>query len=191
MASSTPHPVRRNPLVVALLSALTLLLMLVPVAAAQAHDVLEGTTPANGSTVTSIPATIGMTFNNTPEAIGSEIFIKDAGGTNWASGPVDIIDNHVTQAVKPGAPAGKYTVEWRVVSSDSHPIEGTFTFTVTGKGGSSGAASPVQAQNGAAGQAAQGGGFPWGLVGGGAGTLALAVALAIYAKRRLNHADRA
>ena len=42
---------------------------------------------------------------------------------------MSIVDNHVTQDVKPDAPSGKYTVVWRVVSSDGHPIEGTFTFT--------------------------------------------------------------
>src|SRR5699024_10824890 len=28
-------------------------------------------------------------------------------------------------------PAGEYSVDWRVVSADGHPISGEFTFTVT------------------------------------------------------------
>jgi hypothetical protein len=60
-------------------------------------------------------------------------------------GPAQL-PNHVAQAVKAGGPAGRYTVTWRVVSSDSHPIEGRFTFTVTGTAGASPSpTSPVSA----------------------------------------------
>lgn len=73
-----------------------------------------------------------MTFTNTPAGIGSEILIKDDTGTNWTTGPVGIVDHVLTQSIKSGAPAGKYTVQWRIVSSDSHPIEGAFSFTANG-----------------------------------------------------------
>ena len=112
-----------------LLTLATAALLMVPAAAAQAHDVLEATDPANGSTVRTVPAKIGLTFDHTPIAIGSVVRVEDATGTDQADGPVTIVDNHVTQAVKTDAPEGKYTVIWRVVSSDGHPIEGTFTFT--------------------------------------------------------------
>jgi copper resistance protein C len=111
-------------------------LLMIPAAAAQAHDVLEATDPANGSTVRTVPAKIGLTFDHTPIAIGTIVRVQDATGTDQADGPVAIVDNHVTQAVKTDAPNGKYTVIWRVVSSDGHPIEGTFTFTA-------GAANPT------------------------------------------------
>ncbi len=76
-----------------------------------------------------VPAKIGLIFDHTPIAIGSVVRVEDATGTDQADGPVVIVDNHVTQAVKADAPDGKYTVIWRVVSSDGHPIDGTFTFT--------------------------------------------------------------
>ena len=115
--------------VVALLGAV--LLTLGFAAPASAHDVLEGTTPKNGQKVGAAPEKVTLTFSNNPIAIGSEIVVKDASGTNWAEGGVDILDNVVTQKLKPGAPAGTYTVQWRVVSSDSHPIENTFSYVVT------------------------------------------------------------
>lgn len=108
-----------------------------PAAAAQAHDVLEATSPANGSTVAAVPDSVVLTYDHTPIAIGTEIQVKDASGTNEADGAATVVDNNVTQAIKPGAPAGKYAVVWRVVSSDSHPIEGTFTFTAKAAGGAS------------------------------------------------------
>ncbi|GHG59205.1 hypothetical protein GCM10012320_33220 [Sinomonas cellulolyticus] len=103
--------------------------LMLPAAAAQAHDVLEQTTPADGSTVQSVPASVVLTFDHTPIGIGTEIQVKDPAGTNQADGAPSIVDGNVTQPIKPGAPAGTYTVVWRVVSADSHPIEGTFTFT--------------------------------------------------------------
>ncbi len=125
---------RIGPLSRTLLAAFFLTAFMVPMAVAQAHDVLEATNPADGAIVSAVPAKISITFNHTPTAIGSKIQIKDSDGTNWASRPVDILDNVVTQDTKPGAPMGPYTVEWRIVSSDSHPIEGTFSFTANGTG---------------------------------------------------------
>jgi methionine-rich copper-binding protein CopC len=118
---------------------------MVPAAAAQAHDVLETTDPASGSTVRTVPAKIGLTFDHTPIAIGSVVRVEDTTGTDQADGPVVIVDNHVTQAVKADAPEGKYTVIWRVVSSDGHPIEGTFTFTADAANSTAGTATPAPA----------------------------------------------
>jgi methionine-rich copper-binding protein CopC len=124
-----------------------------PAAAAQAHDVLEATNPANGSTVAAVPDAVVLTYDHTPIAIGTEIQVKDASGTNQADGAATVVDNNVTQAIKPDAPAGKYTVVWRVVSSDSHPIEGTFTFTARAAGGgTSGAAATDGATSTTAGE---------------------------------------
>ena len=37
----------------------------------------------------------------------------------------------VVQDVQPSAPAGRYTVEWRLTSDDGHPVSGTLGFTAT------------------------------------------------------------
>ena len=101
------------------------------VAPASAHDAAESTSPASGATVAAPPEKVSVTFNKNPLALGSQMLVNDAAGTNWADGAVEIVDNVASQKLKPGAPAGAYTVVWRVVSSDSHPIEGNFTFTAT------------------------------------------------------------
>ncbi|UKA70250.1 copper resistance CopC family protein [Arthrobacter sp. FW306-06-A] len=186
-----------------LLTLATAAFLVLPSAAAQAHDALESSDPANGATIQSVPAKIGLTFDRTPIAINSIVRVEDSTGTDQADGAVDIVDNHVTQAVKAGAPAGKYTVVWRVVSSDGHPIEGTFSFTANsaatagtaaagtaGSGGSSGATSdaPTTAAPAQAGTAV--GQVPWALVGGIAGVLVLAlVVTGIFVRRRLQNAD--
>ncbi|NUT69584.1 copper resistance CopC family protein [Pseudarthrobacter sp. C4D7] len=125
-----------------LLPLATAAFLLVSSAPAQAHDSLDSSNPANGSTVSAMPAKIELTFDHTPIAINSIVRVEDATGTDQADGPVQIVDNVVSQPVKPGTPEGKYTVVWRVVSSDGHPIEGTFTFTAGGPN-SSPAAAPA------------------------------------------------
>ncbi|WP_422934738.1 copper resistance CopC family protein [Sinomonas sp. P47F7] len=173
---------------------------LLPAAAAQAHDVLESTNPANGSTVASVPAAVVLTFDHTPIAIGTKITVKDSSGADEAAGDATVVDNQVTQALKPGAPAGHYTVVWRVVSSDSHPIEGTFTFTAGAAGGGSGgttagttgAASAANASTPAASSTTSGptepvgAGVPAWLIVGGTVLLLVVGALAYFVRRGLS-----
>lgn len=117
--------------ILAVLATLVLAL-LGPISPAAAHDVVTGTNPADGQALEAAPEAIEVSFSNTPLALGAVILVEDAQGADWTTGEVQIAGNSAAQPLRPDAPAGKYTVTWRVVSSDSHPIEGTFDFTVTG-----------------------------------------------------------
>lgn len=133
-------PVGPIPVVLAVLA----LALLGPVPKAVAHDAVTGTSPADGQTLEAAPEAIEITFTDPPLSVGSEILIEDAQGTNQASGDVEITGNTATQSLNPQAPAGLYTVTWRVVSSDSHPIEGSFGFAVDEASASDSPAGPVQ-----------------------------------------------
>lgn len=184
------RPIRQ--LLSALLGAMIFAAALLGAAApASAHDEAKSSSPAPGATVATPPENVSITFSKNPLAQWAQITVTDAAGTNWADGGVEIVDNVASQKLKPGAPAGEFTVVWRVVSSDSHPIEGTFTFTATAGAPGSAAAVPTLGtpQPGAtaapvpAADASEP--FPWSLVifvGTAAGIL---VALAIMARRRL------
>ena len=167
--------------------------------AASAHDAVESTSPAAGATVPTPPAAVSITLSNHPLTLGTQIKVSDPAGTDWADGPVEIVDNVASQKLKAGAPAGLYTVQWRVASSDGHPIEGTFTFTATGAAtagtapasgtvptlgtaqpGTTFAPSPVP-------DASQP--FPWSIVIFVAVAVGILVALGLMAKRRLNDGD--
>ncbi|GAA2871263.1 copper resistance CopC family protein [Paenarthrobacter ilicis] len=193
-----------RPLLAAVVAALAFAsALLFSAAPASAHDVAESSAPANGTTVATVPASVSITFNNRPLAIGSGVTVT-AGGQNWADGSVEIIDNQAVQKLREGAPAGEYTVTWRVVSSDSHPIEGTFTFTATTGSttatGGTAAASPWAGASSdtvpTAGTAAPGTGtsapaadasqpFPWSIVVLAVVALALVIFLAVTARRKL------
>jgi copper resistance protein C len=160
---------------------------------ASAHDAAESSSPAQGATVATPPEKVSITFNQDPLAMGSQIQVKDAAGTNWAEGAVEIVDNVASQKLREGAPAGQFTVVWRVVSSDSHPIEGSFTFTAAAGAAGSKPAGQVPtagtAQPGitpapqVAPDASQP--FPWSLVIFVGTALGILVALGVLAKRNL------
>lgn len=124
--------------------AVLLVSLLAPLSTAAAHDVLTETNPEDGQTLETMPEAIELTFSDTPLAIGSEVLVQDAQGTNWATGEVQIVDNTAQQAISAEAPAGQYTVTWRVVSSDSHPIEGVFRFTAEGPAAAAPATAPAE-----------------------------------------------
>ena len=127
----------------AVLGALAFAALLFTAGPAAAHDAAESSSPADGATVAAPPEKVSVTFNKNPLGLGSQVKVSDATGADWADGKVEIVDNVASQKLREGAPAGKYTVAWRVVSSDSHPIEGTFAFTATSGAAGSTAAVPV------------------------------------------------
>ena len=95
--------------------------------AAWAHNALLGTTPADGAQVKMAPATVVLTFNEPAISTGTKVLVTGPDGPVAVGAPA-LIDNTVQQELKPGLPAGEYTVEWRVTSADGHPINGSFSF---------------------------------------------------------------
>lgn len=159
--------------------------------AADAHDELVGTEPAADSTVEVLPPSIELTYSNIPSGIGAQVQVLDDAGTDWAEGPVEFVNRTASQAIRTDAPAGEYTVNWRVVSSDSHPIEGTFTLTAQqgsttapdtlGTGSAVDAEEPMADAEPTAGVSD----FPWSIVVMIGVLVVIVVVLALTARRRL------
>lgn len=105
------------------------LLTLVGVQPASAHSALTSSTPADGAVVTEPLDTVDLTFSEAPLAgldAGLRIQVTDASGTNVATGDVTVSGETMSRAVD--LDRGNYTVLWRYVSPDGHPIEGTLAF---------------------------------------------------------------
>ncbi|APX00461.1 copper resistance CopC family protein [Arthrobacter sp. QXT-31] len=102
-------------------------------APAMAHDNLSSTDPEQDSSVAVPPATVSLTLSEPPintESLNlSIITVQDGTGKTISDGKVTVNGPTLSTGVGPGSP-GKHTVQWRAVSSDGHPIEGTFSFTV-------------------------------------------------------------
>ncbi|MGK5552984.1 copper resistance CopC family protein [Actinomadura kijaniata] len=113
----------------AALTAGAALALVLPAAPAAAHTALRSSNPAARSTVEA-PREIVLTYS---QAISlPKVILTGESGTQYGAGAAEAVDNKVTLPVKPGLPNGRYTVGWRVVSLDGHPVAGSFTFTVKG-----------------------------------------------------------
>jgi hypothetical protein len=152
---------------------------------ASAHSQLERTDPADGSTIAVLPDLITLTFNQNVLGLGTVLNVTGPDGSA-VDGAATVVDNTVRQPVRPGAPAGDYTVLWRVTSADGHPISGRFAFTATaGSSGTASAVTPTEAAGATPGEAEDSGEnslLIWLLLAGGASGVAAGIFLA--ARRR-------
>lgn len=109
--------------------------LLLGVAPAQAHSTLIGSTPAADATGASSPDEIELEFNQSINTAFATVTLTDSAGTQRGSSEAIIDAERVRLAIPEPLTAGDYTVGYRVVSADGHPITGSYTFTVTAAAG--------------------------------------------------------
>lgn len=114
----------------ALVLGLTALIVCVPATPANAHDVLLESSIVEGSELDVAPSEWTLRFNNEVLNVGSEAALVGPDGATITLGQPAIDRDRVTFTV-PVLAKGDYTANWRVVSSDGHPISGSIPFTVT------------------------------------------------------------
>jgi methionine-rich copper-binding protein CopC len=162
----------------------------VTAAPAAAHNALVSTAPAAGARLAQPPGAVVLTFDEPALALGTAIVVTDPSGQEIQSGPPDLVDNTVTQPLRAGAPAGPYTVVWRVTSADGHPISGRLAFAADAPAASSGVdpASATTTPPATAAPSGPGaGGSAWvGLLG---GLAVLGVVLVLLRRRTERRAD--
>ncbi|MGM9466603.1 copper resistance CopC/CopD family protein [Streptomyces murinus] len=122
----TPRP---RTLVLLLLAALGALLA--GAAPASAHAALTGSDPAQGVVVQQPPARVSLTFSEKVAMNGDSLRVLDPKGKPVQTGAPDNVRG-TTYAVrlKGGLGKGTYTVTYEVVSADSHPVAGAYTFSI-------------------------------------------------------------
>ncbi|WP_455836944.1 copper resistance CopC family protein [Pseudarthrobacter siccitolerans] len=129
--AASPRRLRGVRLILAIAAAA--ILPALAAAPAQAHDALQSTAPARDSTLTTAPDTVSLTLSETPTGGGemnfSVVTVTDSTGKTLSDGKVNVEGATLSTVVAKGA-NGPYKVLWRTVSSDGHPIEGSYTFTV-------------------------------------------------------------
>ncbi|WP_433441468.1 copper resistance CopC family protein [Nonomuraea sp. CA-141351] len=105
------------------------LFVLVTAAPALAHDALKSSSPAKGAEVKALEE-VRLEF--TAGVRLPFVIVRGPGDAEHQSGKPQVDGKVVTQAVEGPLPDGKYTIAYRVVSSDGHPIEGEIPFKVEG-----------------------------------------------------------
>ncbi len=115
--------------------ALLLLLGMLVVPPAQAHDYLVSSSPDQGATIDSPPGQVSLEFNTSIGQQFAQVAVVGPDGATYQQRDPVVDGATVTQAVAP-IPAGEsVTISYRVVSSDGHPIGGTVAFTVAEQAG--------------------------------------------------------
>ncbi|MEU3514214.1 copper resistance protein CopC [Streptomyces sp. NPDC006654] len=98
---------------------------------ASAHAALTGSDPAQGVVVPKAPDQVSLTFSENVSMNSNSIRVLDPRGKRVDTAKPDNL-SATTYGVqlKSGLGKGTYTVAWQVVSADSHPVAGAFTFSV-------------------------------------------------------------
>ncbi|MGW0942851.1 copper resistance CopC/CopD family protein [Streptomyces sp. NPDC002623] len=110
-----------------------LVLLLLGGGPASAHAALRSADPADGSIVKTAPDSITLTFTESVGLLDDSFRVFDPDNQRVRTGKAGHADGRADTArvTLPGKLAtGTFTVAWRVVSADSHPIAGAFTFSV-------------------------------------------------------------
>jgi copper transport protein len=108
-----------------------LALLAMPVRA-DAHAELESSEPASGEQLATAPTEVVLHFTEAVDLTGDTLTVLDVDGERLDIGKPEHPggEGASVAASLPGLDDGAYVVAWRVVSSDSHPIGGAFTFRV-------------------------------------------------------------
>ncbi|MGA4727518.1 copper resistance CopC family protein [Micromonospora taraxaci] len=107
-----------------------LVALLVAAGPAWAHNSLRAATPVQQSTVTSAPTEIVLEFMSRLDPTFTTIVLTDAAKRKVVTGEPVVTGAKSTVQVTDTLPNGTYTVAYRVVSADGHPVQGSYPFTV-------------------------------------------------------------
>ncbi|MFG2460478.1 copper resistance CopC/CopD family protein [Streptomyces sp. NPDC048523] len=116
-----------------LLGTVLVLLLFGGAGAASAHAALKATDPEDGSVLKSAPRDITLTFTESVGLLDDSFRVLDPDGKRLKTGDAGhgAGGSDTARVSLPAKLAqGTYTVAWRVVSADSHPVSGAFTFSV-------------------------------------------------------------
>ncbi|MEU8791844.1 copper resistance protein CopC [Streptomyces sp. NPDC048643] len=130
--------------------------LLAGAAPASAHAALTGSDPQQGTVVAEAPSQISLTFSEQVSMNDSSLRVLDPQGKRVdTGGPSDLGGSTYGVKLHAGLPDGTFTVTYQVVSADSHPVSGAFTFSI---------GAPSQTSVAVSGQAVGGGvvGFLYG-----------------------------
>ncbi|WFE49990.1 copper resistance protein CopC [Micromonospora sp. WMMD1155] len=105
-------------------------LLIAPATSASAHAVLQSSSPAASSVVPSGPSEVVLTFSESVRKVPGKIRVIAPDGSRADRGEPAFDNTVVTIPVSPDAGRGTYLVSFRVISADSHPVSGAFTYSV-------------------------------------------------------------
>ncbi|MEU8744907.1 copper resistance protein CopC [Streptomyces sp. BPPL-273] len=97
---------------------------------ATAHTELDNSSPGANATLAGLPPRVTLTFSDEMTQKYAKVAVTGPDGQSAGTGAPQVQGKSVSLPVDVRAPAGRYTVGYRVVSADGHPVSGSYTFTV-------------------------------------------------------------
>ncbi|MFI6245144.1 copper resistance CopC/CopD family protein [Streptomyces sp. NPDC051016] len=98
---------------------------------ASAHAALTGSDPSQGVVVPKAPDQVSLTFSENVSMNDNSLRVLDPQGKRVDKGkPTNLSGTTYGVQLKSGLGKGTYTVAYQVVSADSHPVAGAYTFSV-------------------------------------------------------------
>lgn len=100
---------------------------------AQSHSQLVDASPRPNTTLTASPREVLLTFNEELIDLGgrsSVITVTNSRNQRVAVGQTVVTSNQLSMSFSRNLAVGRYTVWWRAVSADGHPISGKYRFSI-------------------------------------------------------------
>ena len=153
---------------------------------AWAHATRIASDPAEDTELSEQPSRVSATFNEPMQPQFAAMTVIGPDGNQWSEGEPGVDGAVISVGVRPGGPAGDYTVNYRATSADGHVVTGSWSYRlITPAPGTAGppttAASPVATPESPAPDAVAGGIPVWQIA---AAASAIVAAGAILAVRR-------
>ncbi|WP_433222718.1 copper resistance protein CopC [Dactylosporangium sp. CS-047395] len=105
--------------------------LVAPARPAAAHAVLTTTSPMAGTVLPALPKEIRLAFNEAVRVVPGKTQVVGPDGKRRNDGDPAAVDGGLLIKLRDtDPPVGTYVVSYRVVSGDSHPVAGSFMFSV-------------------------------------------------------------
>ena len=112
-----------------------------PSSSAVAHAEKVGSSPRDGATVNSPLREVSVDLNEDVRE-PAYVVVTDSSGKRVNSETASVSGKRVTSRIEAGMEPGEYTMSYRIVSVDAHPVSGSLRFTVSSSGATEAPAAP-------------------------------------------------
>ncbi|ANU09664.1 hypothetical protein BBH88_04805 [Planococcus antarcticus DSM 14505] len=92
----------------------------------QAHTTLSSSSPAEGDVVTEQLEEVVLTFGTVIEQ--GSLMALESEGTTYEFDEIVLSDKIMTGSIAEELPNSTYTINWKIIGADGHPIEGEMPF---------------------------------------------------------------
>ncbi|MBX7430986.1 copper resistance protein CopC [Mycobacterium sp. Y57] len=104
---------------------------LIGAGSARAHAALIASDPAGDGELAQPPVRVSATFNEPMQAQFAAMAVIGPDRQQWSDGDPTVDGAQIGVGLRPGAPAGVYTVNYRATSADGHVVSGSWSYRVT------------------------------------------------------------